>query len=119
MTGVRFEQNGDTLNMTLFTHATISFTSTLQQGDDVLGITDVKMQIRRSAKDPTVIAEFSVDNGRVTISSSDVISYNMTATDSAELPCGLFVFNSLVTLDNGNVVPSMSGRCEIVPSVTR
>lgn len=119
--GVFFEVVGQNVNIDFFQGKTITFP--LVWGGtanpiDVSGY-DAALQIRRT---PTsdIIADFSVDNGRVTIGGANgLITFEMTAADSAELTPGCYVYEIEVTDASGNVMRAMSGKAQIVSEVVR
>lgn len=119
--GVKFSQRGDDHDLTLYQGKTVNF-SLIWGGSDPIDITgyDARMDIRSSASEAAAEAEFNVGNGRVTVGTTDgLIRVTMSATDSAELTAGDYVYDIEVIDDSGNVFLGLSGRCEIVAEVTR
>lgn len=119
--GAVFEQNGDDITMTIFQGKTINF-SLVWGGDTPIDVTgySARMQLRKSATDTDTVAEFTVANSRVEIGDADgIITFSMTAADSAALEVCQGVYDIEIINGSGSVYQAQSGDFTIKASVTR
>lgn len=120
-TGFEISESGSDQNIKLYQGKTITIPF-IYGGDTPIDVTgyDARLQVRKSASSDTVIASFTVDDGRVSIGGANgAITLSMTAADSAALPAGSYVYDFEIIDDSGNVFLAMSGDCVIVAEVTR
>lgn len=121
VSGVSFTANGSDHDMVLYQGKTVAFSLTWGGASpiDVTGY-DARMQIRASKSSSSAIAEFTVANSRVSVGTTNgLISFSMTAADSAALSAGNYVYDIEVIDTSNAVLLAMSGACKIVGEVTK
>lgn len=117
--GVIFNKRGENHNMRLFKGKTVDFSLVWGGGSpiDVTGY-DARMKIK-SAPGGTEIASFTVANSRVTIGTTNgLITFSMSATDSAALTAGDYQYDIEVINAAGKVYLAMSGDCTVEGEIT-
>ena len=125
MTGIIFdiESNPPYTNIEILQGKTISF-PLIWGGATPINVTgyDARMQIREDASSDEVIASFTVANSRVTIGTTNgLITFSMTAADSAALTPGEYFYEIEVIDSSGLVISSkeLRGRCTIIAEITK
>lgn len=77
------------------------------------------MKVRPDAASTTLITEFSTTNGRIVLNATTgLIEITMTATDSALLPIGEYVYDLNVTSSGGVVSKLLRGGFVVLDPVT-
>ncbi len=121
--GIEFEvQGGNHVDIIAYQGKTISIPF-IFGGENPIDVTgyDAKLHIREEFSSSTSVAEFTTANGRVTIGSSDgLITFAMSATDSASLPSELNgVYEAEIISDTGVVYAGLYGKFRVRPEVVR
>jgi hypothetical protein len=121
ISGVTFNQRGVDYDIQLVRGATVSF-GLVWGGQnspiDVTGFT-ANLQVKVNASDASPSFEFKNANSRVTIGSTDgLITFSMTAADSAALTLGNYVYALEVVDATGKNIQVMSGKLKVIQGVT-
>lgn len=101
---------------------------------DMTGL-EFRMQVRRKAAETTVLAEFvssglsavgsAPANGTIVLGDDDDggnnnrITLQMSATNTAAIPAGLFVYDLESVSSTGEVVRRLQGKFQVTANVTR
>jgi len=121
VSGVIITPRGADHDFKLIRGATVSFGLVWGgQADpiDVTGFT-AALQVRAVATDASPAFEFKNANSRVTIGSTNgLITFSMTAADSAALTLGDYVYALEVIDASGNNIAVMSGKFKVIPGAT-
>lgn len=120
ISGVIFTPRGADHDIQLVRGATVSF-GLVWGGQaspvNVTGFT-ANLQVRAKATDASPAFEFKNANSRVTIGGVDgVITFSMTAADSAALTLGDYVYALEIVDASSNNIPVMSGKLKVIPGV--
>lgn len=118
--GVLFESNGSDIDMTLYQGKTVNFTLTWG-GSSPINITGytARMQLRESFNATAKIAEFTTENGRISVGGANgIFTFSMTATDTAALPAVSGVYD-IEIINGSSVYLAQSGKFMIAPEVTK
>lgn len=120
ISGVVFNQRGNDIDIQLVRGATVSF-GLIWGGQaspiDVTGFT-ANLQVRAAPGDASPAFEFKNANSRVTIGSTDgLITFSMTAADSAALTLGNYVYALEVVDATSKNILVMSGKLKVVSGV--
>lgn len=118
--GVVFNKRGTDIDIQLVRGATVSF-GLIWGGEnspiDVTGFT-ANLQVRANAGDASAAFEFKNANSRVTIGGSNgLITFSMTAADSAALTLGNYVYALEVVDSTSKNILVMSGKLKVVSGV--
>lgn len=121
ISGVKFNPRGEDIDIQLFRGATVSF-GMIWGGSsapiDVTGFT-ANLQVRSLPSDASPAFEFKIANSRVTIGTTNgLITFSMTAADSAALTLGNYVYALEVVDATGKNIQVMSGKLKVVLGVT-
>ena len=119
--GVLFTQRGADFDIQLIRGASVSFGMIWGGAStplDVTGFT-ANLQVRETANDVSPAFEFKNANSRVTIGSTDgLITFSMTATDSAALTLGNYVYALEIVDAASQNIQVMSGKLKVIQGVT-
>lgn len=120
ISGIIFTKRGKDVDAELIRGATVSF-GLVWGGQnsplDVTGFT-ANLQVKAKATDASAAFEFKNANGRVTVGGVDgVISFSMTATDSAALTLGEYVYALEVVDATSKNIAVMSGKLKVIAGV--
>lgn len=86
---------------------------------DVTGYT-AKMDVRYSASSTSTIIELSSTNGRITVGTTNgKFTLALTATETAALTAGSYVYDLEITAPDGTVTRLLEGGFSVSPEVTR
>jgi hypothetical protein len=114
------------LNLTIEQGATYRHKFQLLQGDtdlpmDLTGIVALRMQIRTTLAAPTVVAEITLDNGRITIANppDGWVELCITATETAEFDFDKAVYDLELVTANGDVTRLLQGQVTLSREATR
>jgi hypothetical protein len=113
--GIVAVRRGEETDLTLLQGATINFSITI--GPDYTPA-DAALQARETPGDPVAYVVFNSDLGRVSVD-GQVITFTMTAEDSAALPAGEFFYDMQIEDDTGATHRIYSGKFTVDPSITQ
>ena len=116
LNGVEFVERGTNRDMTLYQGSSVEFA--LPFTDTNITISDGSLEIRDTPSAVTPIASFTQANSRVSVV-NNIITFTMTATDSAALAAGDYTYDVEVIHTSGKTLRVMQGSCVISPEVTR
>ena len=111
-------------DFTIYQGASFDRTFTWRTGDpaanvNLTGYTG-RMQVRSNTTAPTVALEVSTANGRMALGgAAGSIAVTVTATDTAALAAGYFVYDMELVSPGGAVTRLLEGRITVSPEVTR
>lgn len=120
VSGITVTKRGADFDMQLVRGATISF-GIIWGGEsnpvNVTGFT-ANLQVKTKASDASPAFEFKNANSRVTVGSTDgLITFSMTASDSAALTLGDYVYAmEIIDASNKNILV-MSGKLKVILGV--
>ena len=120
VSGVIITPRGADHDIQLVRGATVSFALVWGGQNDPLDVTGftANLQVRAAATDASPAFEFKNANSRVTIGTTDgLITFSMTATDSAALTLGDYVYALEIIDATSKNIPVMSGKFKVVPGV--
>lgn len=78
-----------------------------------------RMQARPSYTSATVTAELTTSNGRISLTNAGVITLSLTATETAALAAGRYVYDLEMVSSGGQVTRLLEGVLTVTPEVTR
>ena len=97
----------------------ITYTDSSNVAVDLSGYT-ASMQVRNRKSSSTSLADFTTENGRITLNSSGEILITMSATDTAALTsCGGVYDLELTETSSGAVIRLLEGQMAFNLDVTR
>ena len=111
-------------DFTLYQGASFDRTFTWQVGDpatlvNLSGFTG-RMQVRAATGSPTTIVELTTSNGRMTLGgAAGTIALAITASDTAALAPGQYVYDMEMVSSGGEVTRLLEGRATVSAEVTR
>lgn len=117
--GVVFNKRGTDIDIQLVRGATVSF-GLIWGGASPINVTGftANLQVRANADDAAAAFEFKNANSRVTIGGSNgLITFSMTAADSAALTLGNYVYALEVVDASSKNMLVMSGKLKVVSGV--
>ncbi len=120
VSGVVFNRRGQDWDVELVRGASVSFGLVWGGQASPINVTGftANLQVKANASDATPAFEFKNANNRVTIGSTDgLITFSMTAADSAGLTLGNYVYALEVVDATGKNILVMSGKLKVVPGV--
>lgn len=120
ISGIIFTKRGKDVDAELIRGASVSF-GLVWGGQnsplDVTGFT-ANLQVKAKATDASAAFEFKNANSRVTIGGvNGVITFSMTAADSAALTLGDYVYALEIIDASAKNIPVMSGKFKVIPGV--
>lgn len=121
ISGVTFNPRGADIDIQLMRGSTVSFGMIWGGSNSPIDVTgfSANLQVRAAASDASPAFEFKVANSRVTIGSTDgLITFSMTAADSAALTLGNYVYALEVVDSTGKNILVMSGKLKVILGVT-
>ena len=77
------------------------------------------MQLRTSYAAASATLELTTANGRITLTNAGVITLSLTATETAALTAGRYVYDLEMVSSGGQVTRLLEGICTVTPEVTR
>jgi hypothetical protein len=77
------------------------------------------MQLRTSYSAASASLELTTANGRVSLTSAGVITLSLTATETAALAAGRYVYDLELVSSGGVVTRLLEGVVTVSPEVTR
>lgn len=78
-----------------------------------------RMQLRTSYSAASVTLELTTTNSRISLTNAGVITLSLTATETAALTAGRYVFDLELVSSGGQVTRLLEGICTVTPEVTR
>ena len=111
-------------DMTIYQGASFDRTFTWQVGDpaalvNLTGYTG-RMHVRSTVGAPATIVELTTSNGRMTLGgAAGTIALVLTATETAALPAGQYVYDMEMVSSGGEVTRLLEGRATVSAEVTR
>jgi hypothetical protein len=78
-----------------------------------------RMQLRTSYSAATASLELTTANGRISLTSAGVITLSLTATETAALAAGRYVYDLELVSSGGVVTRLLEGVVTVSPEVTR
>ena len=108
-------------NITVYTGTTFSLASVWKINGNAVDLTgySADMQVR-AATDTSIIIELSTSNSRVVITPNlGQTTLNLTATETAALAPGIYVYDLNLTASNGDVNKILAGNFVVIASVTQ
>jgi hypothetical protein len=77
------------------------------------------MQLRTSYSAATASLELTTVNGRISLTNAGVITLSLTATETAALAAGRYVYDLEMVSSGGQVTRLLEGVVTVSPEVTR
>jgi hypothetical protein len=77
------------------------------------------MQLRTSYSAATASLELTTANGRISLTNAGVITLALTATETAALAAGRYVYDLELVSSGGQVTRLLEGVVTVSPEVTR
>lgn len=111
-------------DFTIYQGASFDRVFTWQVGDpatavNLTGYTG-RMQVRAAVGSPTTIVELTTSNGRMTLGgAAGTITLAITASDTAALAPGQYVYDMEMVSSGGEVTRLLEGRATVSAEVTR
>lgn len=115
--GIDFTLNGKNLDITLYQGKTLSWVI-VWGGDNPIDLTGftARMQLRTTLEAAAPLAEFTTENGRITLGTTDgVIHVHMTAAETAALKAGKGYWD-LELIDPSDTAVDPLGHVSLVQS---
>ena len=111
-------------DFTIYQGASFDRTFTWRTGDPATNVNLTsytgRMQVRGNTAAPTVALEVSTSNGRMALGgSAGTITMTLTATETAALTPGQYVYDLEMVSAGGEVTRLLEGRATISAEVTR
>jgi hypothetical protein len=78
-----------------------------------------RMQLRTSYSAATASLELTTTNGRISLTNAGVITLSLTATETAALAAGRYVYDLEMVSSGGQVTRLLEGVVTVSPEVTR
>ena len=78
-----------------------------------------RMQLRTSYSSASATLELTTANSRITLTNAGVITLSLTATETAALTAGRYVFDLELVSSGGQVTRLLEGIVTVTPEVTR
>lgn len=78
-----------------------------------------RMQLRTSYSATSATLELTTANSRISLTNAGVITLSLTATETAALAAGRYVFDLELVSAGGIVTRLLEGICTVTPEVTR
>jgi hypothetical protein len=78
-----------------------------------------RMQLRTSYSAATASLELTTANGRISLTNAGVITLSLTATETAALAAGRYVYDLEMVSSGGQVTRLLEGVVTVSPEVTR
>jgi hypothetical protein len=78
-----------------------------------------RMQLRTSYSAATASLELTTVNGRISLTNAGVITLSLTATETAALAAGRYVYDLEMVSSGGQVTRLLEGVLTVSPEVTR
>lgn len=119
--GIDFAVNGKDLDITIYQGKTMSWLI-VWGGDTPIDLTGytARMQWRETLESSNFIAEFTTENGRITVDPlAGEILISLTASETAALRAGKGYWDLELIDGSGNVSQPQSGRYTIKREITR
>lgn len=120
VSGVVFTKRGKDVDVELVRGATVSFGLVWGGQSSPINVTGftANLQVKAKATDASAACEFKNANSRVTVGSSDgLITFSMTAADSAALTLGDYVYALEIIDASSKNIAVMSGKFKVIPGV--
>ena len=111
-------------DFTIYQGASFDRTFTWQTGEPATNVNLTsytgRMQVRSNTSAPTVVLEVTTSNGRMTLGGAlGTIALAITASDTAALAPGQYVYDMEMVSPGGEVTRLLEGRATISAEVTR
>ena len=78
-----------------------------------------RMQLRTSYSAASASLELTTANGRISLTNAGVITLSLTATETAALAAGRYVYDLEMVSSGGQVTRLLEGVVTVSPEVTR
>jgi len=78
-----------------------------------------RMQLRTSYSAASASLELTTSNGRISLTNAGVITLSLTATETAALAAGRYVYDLEMVSSGGQVTRLLEGVVTVSPEVTR
>jgi len=117
--GLTMYRDGPNINMVAKCGKTLEF-SYVWGGDSPIDVTGFGAVLQVRDTDDTLVLEASVANGRITLGGTDgVISFEVSATDSAALTLGDHIYALELTTTGGKVYEPLTGSFTVKGEVVK
>lgn len=109
------------LNLICPQGATFSKSLTYEIGDVPvdLGGYSARLQVRKTHSSKNPVIDINTNNGGITVDENGVIAFIVTATETAQIPSGTYVYDLEIISTNNTISRLIEGKFEITPEVTR